>query len=126
LYPPVFLLSRIIPPPTAIIKFLEYVDDQIVASDPFEERAITLDVSFPINPCARPVFARSCNPRPVPTPYIVFIPLVNSDNGILAKATAFVHSDGEASKLFNDVLDTVVFQPELPFAKDEQPINPAP
>jgi hypothetical protein len=126
LFPPLFLESRIVPPPTAIIKFLENVEDHTTGSAPFTERAIILDVSFPNNPCARPVPARHCAPTPVPTPRFEFIPVVTSDVGILANVSAFVHNDGDTSKLFINVSLIVVFHPFAPVGDDVQAIRELP
>ena len=124
--PPLLVASRIALPPTAIRKFFENVGDHIVASAPFVDRTMTLDVSFPNTPCPRPALDRHNAPTPAPTPLFDIIPVVKREIGIFAEVTAFVQNDGDLSELFNCVLDTAPFQLFAPFAVDVQPMSDEP
>jgi hypothetical protein len=95
--PPPACASRIIPPPTAIRKFREYIWDHLDPSAPFADRTITLVVSLPPpgkRPCARPTPPLHMAPVPAPAPALDVIPVVNKDIGIFTYATAFVHKVG--------------------------------
>ena len=118
--PPFPIESVIAPPPTAIRKFFENDGDHIVASAPFVDRTITLEVSLPNTPCARPALDRHNAPTPAPTPLFEIIPVVKREIGIFAKVTAFVKNAGDVRKLFNCVLDTAPFQLFAPFTDDVQ------
>jgi hypothetical protein len=86
------------PPPTAIRKFREYVCDHVAPSAPLLDRTTTDVVSLPppgSNPCARPTPPRHIAPAPAPTPALDIIPVVKSEIGIFAYVTAFVHTVGE-------------------------------
>jgi hypothetical protein len=96
--PPPPIASRIAPPPTAIRKFREYVCDHAAPSAPLLDRTTTDVVSPPPpgrSPCARPTPARHIAPAPAPTPALDTIPVVKSEIGIFAYATAFVNMVGE-------------------------------
>jgi hypothetical protein len=96
--PPPLVASRITPPPTAIRKFREYVCDHVAPSAPLLDRTTTDVVSPPPpgrSPCARPTPARHIAPAPAPTPALDTIPVVKSEIGIFAYATAFVNMVGE-------------------------------
>ena len=95
--PPLPVASRIAPPPTAIRKFREYTCDHVVPSAPLLDRTTTEVVSAPppgSKPWARPTPARHIAPVPAPTPALVGIPVVKSEIGIFANATAFVDKVG--------------------------------
>ena len=95
--PPPPLASRIVPPPTAIRKFREYVCDHVIPSAPFDDLTTTDVVSLPPpgrSPCARPTPPRHIAPDPAPTPALDTIPVVNNEIGIFAYVTAFVHNVG--------------------------------
>jgi hypothetical protein len=114
--PPTPLASRIVPPPTAIRKFREYTCDHVVPCAPLPDLTTTAVVSVPppgSKPCARPTPARHIAPAPAPDPALVGIPVVKSEIGIFAYATAFVLIVGEKILVrFHDVsaVMSVVFR----------------
>jgi hypothetical protein len=124
--PPPAAASRITAPPTAIKKFREYVCDHLVPSAPLLDLTITDVVSAPppgSKPCARPTPPRHIAPAPAPDPALVGIPVVKSEIGIFANATAFVHKVGVNNAVVVEEFHSVAALTSIVLARRE---NPAP